>query len=169
MRTHRLVIRSPLLAAVIMIAAALVATPAARAEDQIVRLVSVENGKCLQPVSDSHTQGDAIVQETCNGSVAQQWTDHAVSDGRHLINRSSGLCLDARGTASNGTPIQQWPCNQISNEIWSYGLDQDLLSSGISSGRWTHCIATPGEPDGLPMELRACDGSSAQRWNHPEG
>lgn len=156
--------------AAVGVSAGLVAAPAARAEDAIVKLVSVQSGKCLQPVNASPNRGDAVVQETCNGSVAQQWTDVVVSSSaHHLVNRSSNLCLDARGTASNGTPIQQWPCNQISNELWSFGLGDNILSSGISSGRWTHCVATPGEQDGLAMELRACDGDSSQLWDRPGG
>ena len=90
--------------------------PPARAEDQIVKLVSSADAKCLQPVNGSTAQGAAIVQKTCNGSTAQQWTVHLVSSTKvHLINRASGLCLDARGKAVNGTPIQQWACNSITS------------------------------------------------------
>jgi len=167
MQNHRLV--APLFAAAIATAAALAAAPSAQAENPIVKLVSVQNGKCLQPINGSLNRGDAIVQETCNGSVAQQWTVVSVSSTKsHLVNRSSRLCLDARGKAVNGTPIQQWPCNKISNEIWSFGLKNDLLSSGISN-TFSHCVATPGAQDGLAMELRFCDGNTAQLWNRPEG
>jgi hypothetical protein len=101
---------------VITTAAVLASSLPARAE--IIKLVSVANGKCLQPINASKDRGEAIVQEPCNGSVAQQWTVQYSSNGRyvHLINRSSQLCLDARGKGVDGTPIQQWPCNWISNE-----------------------------------------------------
>ncbi|MGH3967383.1 MAG: RICIN domain-containing protein [Mycobacterium sp.] len=161
---------APLLALGTTLATGSVAAPAAHAEDPIVKLVSVQNGKCLQPINGSLNRGDAVVQQACDGSADQQWTDVVVSStAHHLVNRSSNLCLDARGTATDGTPIQQWPCNQISNELWSFGLDNNLLSSGISSGRWTHCVATPGAQDSLAMELRACDGDSSQLWDRPEG
>jgi len=75
--------------------------------------------------------------------------------------------LDARGNAVNGTPIQQWPCDTISNEIWSFGKNNNQLASGIYNSPSTHCIATPGDQDGLPMELRACDGDISQQWNNP--
>ena len=158
------------LAVGMMIAAVMAVPPTAvHAEDQIVKLVSAQNGKCLQPINGSHNQGDAIVQETCNGSAAQQWTVHAVSaTALHLINRNSGLCMDGRGKAVNGTPIQQWPCNQITNENWSFGIKNNLLSSGIS-GTWSHCVASPGSQNGLAMELRACDGDPSQIWNRPPG
>jgi hypothetical protein len=141
----------------------------AEAEDQIVKLVSVQNAKCLQPVNGSTEPGAAIVQEPCNGSAAQQWTIKPVSSTKvHLVNRSTHLCLDARGKAANGTPIQQWTCNRITNENWSFGITNNLLSSGVSN-TFSHCVATPGAQDGLAMELRFCNGNPAQLWNRPEG
>ena len=163
--SKRLSIKLSLAAGTIL--ASLAAVPHARAEDAIVKLVSAQNGKCLQPINGSHNQGDAIVQQPCNGSTAQQWTVHLVSGTKvHLINRASGLCLDARGKAVNGTPIQQWTCNTITNENWSFGLSNNLLSSGISN-TFSHCIATPGSQNGLPMELRACSSDPSQKWNRP--
>ena len=59
-----------LLTVAVLTAAAMAVATQARAEDDIVKLVSSANGKCLQPINGSHNQGDAIVQETCNGSTA---------------------------------------------------------------------------------------------------
>jgi hypothetical protein len=167
MRNHRHT-TLPLIAA-IATAAVLAVAPPARAEDAIVKLVSSASGKCLQPVNGSHNQGDAIVQVTCNGSAAQQWTVHLVSSTKvHLINRASRLCLDARGKAVNGTPIQQWTCNSISNENWGFGLTNNLLASAVSN-TWSHCIATPGNQNGLAMELRSCSSDNSQHWTRPNG
>ena len=153
----------------IAIAAVASVIPSARAEDDIVKLVSSASGKCLQPVNASHNQGDAIVQETCNGSAAQQWTIRLVSSTKvHIINRASGLCLDARGKAANGTPIQQWTCNSISNENWGFGITNNLLASAVSN-TWSHCIATPGNQDGLAVQLRACSVVATQLWTRPPG
>src|SRR5450756_1385807 len=100
------------LASAITAAASLALVAPARAEDPIVKLVSGQNGKCLQPLNGSSTQGVAIVQQPCNGTAAQQWTVKSVTSTKvHLVNRASNLCLDARGKAANGTPIQQWTCN----------------------------------------------------------
>ena len=159
-----------LFAAVIAIACGVTGASRARAEDQIVKLVSSQSGKCLQPINGSLQHGDAIVQTTCNGSAAQQWTVHVVSPtAYHLINRASNLCLDARGKAVDGTPIQQWACNGISNEDWGFGITNNILSSGINGAAWTHCIATPGSQDGLPMQLRACSLDPSQIWNRNPG
>jgi hypothetical protein len=156
-------------AATMAATAGLAVSSPAQAEDPIVKLVSVQNGKCLQPVDETHGAGEAIVQMTCNGHHAQQWQVTLVSSTKvHLKNIESQLCLDARGGATNGTPIQQWPCNWISNENWNFGITNNLLSSGVSN-TFSHCVATPGAPDGLPMELRFCDGNSSQLWNRPNG
>jgi Ricin-type beta-trefoil lectin domain len=165
MRNHRFVMLSFAVAAVFSV----LAYPS-QAEDPIVKLVNSQSGKCLQPINGSSAQGVAIVQQTCNGSAAQQWTVSNVNSTRvHLMNRSSHMCLDARGGATNGTPIQQWTCNKISNENWSFGITNNLLSSAVSN-TFSHCIATPGTQDGLAMELRACDTKSpAQIWSRPPG
>jgi hypothetical protein len=155
-----------LLFAAITAAGATIPRPA-HAEDVIIKLVNAASGKCLQPVNGSLSQGAAIVQETCNGSVAQQWlVTSALTTKLHVVNRASQFCLDARGKAVNGTPIQQWTCNKITNENWSFGLSNNLLSSGISN-TFSHCVATPGNQDGLAMELRFCDGTPAQQWSRP--
>jgi hypothetical protein len=150
-------------------ALAVASTRPASAEDPIVKLVSSENGKCLQPLNGSNAQGVAIVQQPCNGSTAQQWTVTTVSSTKvHLVNMASHLCLDARGGAVNGTPIQQWTCNKITNENWGFGITNNILSSTVSN-TWSHCIATPGDQDGLPMSLRACSIIPSQIWNRPPG
>jgi hypothetical protein len=167
LRTARLV--TLLSASTIAAASGLALAAPAHAESPIVKLVSVESGKCLQPVDGSLDQGSPIVQEPCDGSAAQQWTVTLVSSTKvHLVNRSSQRCLDARGGASNGTPIEQWTCDWISNENWNFGITDNLLTSAVSN-TFSHCIATPGVQDGLPMELRFCDGDPSQIWNRPNG
>jgi hypothetical protein len=149
-------------------AAGLAVTQPAHAENPIVKLVSVQSpNECLQPASND--QGAAVIQRSCNGTTAQQWTVESVNSTRvHLRNRSSQFCMDAFGPAANGTPIIQWPCNFISNENWSFGITNNLLSSAVSN-TFSHCIASPGAQDGLPMELRFCNGDSSQRWTRPNG
>jgi hypothetical protein len=163
--------------AVLSIAAAMsaatclaVTSPAYADEDPIVKLVSGQSQECLQPAGESHELGVAIVQVGCNGHRAQQWTKTGgvFSDKNKFINRESGLCLDARGGAMNGTPIQQWACGNITNENWSVGGAGNKLISRVSN-TWSHCIATPGIGDNLAMELRVCNTDSSQIWNEPPG
>ncbi len=107
------------------------------------------NGKCLQPEFGSAEQGAAIVQDPCDGSAAQNWTrayDY-VTDTFQFKNEGSQLCLDARGGAADGTPVQQWTCNWISNETGSsscclhnHGGTQDGAAMDI-----IFCNATPAD------------------------
>jgi hypothetical protein len=67
MQHHRILIL--LFAAALVSATVLAFTTAAHAEDAIVKLVSAENGKHLQPINGSLNQGDAVVQQTCHPAV----------------------------------------------------------------------------------------------------
>jgi Ricin-type beta-trefoil lectin domain len=134
-----------------------------------LNLVSVQSGKCLQPLNGSSERGVAIVQATCNGSLAQQWTSAPAdpSSGMTFTNGASGMCLDARGKSAAGTPIQQWPCapgEGISNQFWNYGAKGNELVSEVRPNPNSYCLA-PGNDDGNPMVLQPCDGNSPQLWN----
>jgi hypothetical protein len=169
-------------AAVVIAAGPMTAT--ALADDQIVQFVSVQGGKCLQPAKGSSANGAAIVQVPCDGSAAQFWALHFMSSGTlnehtwyQVINQSTHLCLDARGGAENGTPIQQWPCSGISNEKWSTtncqstpaaatcSVPSEIFNSAVAQDRpYTHCLATPGTGDGVSMVLMACETVPSQQW-----
>jgi len=146
-----------------------VASPA-QAQNLVVSIMNASTGQCLAPRHHNPFEpGDEIVQQPCNGSTAQQWTIVSGPFGsskslNHLINGLSHFCLDARGGAINGTNIEQWPCNQISNENWSFGTadnGNNLLVSRVS-GTSTHCIVSAF--NGV-LQLRACDGSDPnQQW-----
>jgi hypothetical protein len=145
-------------------------TPAP-APTQVVTLMSVSSGECLQPINGSLTQGDAVVQQRCDGSAAQQWTitnlDCSTCTSVHLINGASHLCLDARGDGANGTPIQQWTCDSISNENWNFGERYNQLVSAIPhQPGGPHCLVTPGTQAGQAMVLEYC-GPSSSLWNRP--
>jgi Ricin-type beta-trefoil lectin domain len=150
---------------------ALVVPTVSHAYSAIIELQSNYSGKCLQPANGS--QGAAIVQETCNGSLSQQWTQGpsegsggTSSNAEHYVDRSSGLCLDARGNATNGTPIEQWTCDWISNENWVLGGTQGRaeLFSKVSSGNGGRCVSTPGLVNGDAMQLASCNGASSTYW-----
>ena len=103
----------------------------------------------------------------CNGSLAQQWAVASSSSGFHLVNRFSGLCLDARGGAANGTPVEQWTYDWISNENWSWGngrMSGQVLESGVS-GTYNHCVSSPGEWTWFVQDvyLQSCNGHSFSR------
>jgi hypothetical protein len=69
----------------------------------------------------------------------------------------------------NGTPVQQWTCNSISNENWEPGEDlgDDIppLFSRVS-GTSSYCLDIPGgqQVAGLAMQIYRCNGTEAQQW-----
>jgi hypothetical protein len=160
-----------LLAGVIATGSSLAVTlPSDAAVYGVYQLQSHVSGKCLQPVNGS--QGAAIVQETCNGSVAQQWTQETSASNSNAdwyVNRSSGLCLDARGGPTDGTPVEQWTCDRISNENWSdsvYNTDSNYnLVSEVSSGPGRDSISTPGPANGDAMVLYSNDGATSEAFS----
>ena len=155
------------------IAIAGLSAPAWLAEANTDAIYNFFSNQCLQPINGSTGQGAAIVQEPCNGGAAQQWTEVSVgSNVFHYVNVLSGLCLDARGGAVNGTPVQQWSCNSISNEKWQPGEDvSDEIPPLISrvSGKQLLPRHTRGSGSaGLAMQIYRCNGTLAQQWWFPE-
>ena len=101
---------------------------------------------CLQPADPAGGAGTAIVQEPCViGNQAQHWAPVNIGGSSYeFLNQASGECLDARGGAARGTPVQQWPCNTISNERWSW-------SYNFPNGFW-------------PIDFGGALGEPATRW-----
>ena len=129
---------------------------------------------CLQPAGAADSAGTAIVQEPCdiNGAnPAQHWAPIIIGGSTiELVNQATGMCLDARGGAARGTPIDQWPCNTISNEHWSWphGFPDGFWPLGSQvAGSSGFCLDEPGADRftaGLAMQLYTCNGTSAQAW-----
>jgi hypothetical protein len=126
---------------------------------------------CLQPVNPAGGAGTAIVQQPCSpGNQAQNWAPvNTAGSTYEFVNQVSGMCLDARGGAARGTPIQQWPCGNISNEHWSWphSLPDAFwpLTSQVA-GSSGFCLDVPGASTqaGLGLQLWSCNGTPAQAW-----
>ena len=132
---------------------------------------------CLQPEGASTQLGATIVQMPCDGSAAQQWKSVPAPKAgwSHYVNQLSGLCLDAQGGAANETPIQQWTCDQITNEYWTYtgGPRWPVLYSGVANtgygGTPLFCLDMPYQQTtvNLKMWLYTCNGTMAQGFLGP--
>jgi hypothetical protein len=162
-----------------VLAVALSAKPSATSEPQSP-LVFYNNhtNMCLQPINGSMATGAVIVEEPCNpnaNATAQQWLLIAVGGGYHYKNVLSGLCLDARGKAQKKTPVQQWTCDKITNEVWEpmpyppgpnapKGPGVQLISR--VSGSSGYCLDIPGgqAKSGLAMQIWSCNGTLSQGW-----
>ena len=132
-------------------------------------------GMCFAP--DSPFQGATIVQVTCapdgQRDTLQEW-DFVCFDSScrqfHVVNHGALLCLSTRGGARNGTALELWTCNQISNEKWDFGPSPSgapfELRSRVS-GTTTHCLDVPDGRNtiNLWLQLYDCNGSTAQSWD----
>lgn len=147
-----------------------VATPASAATDVIIQ--NQGNLKCLEPLSGLLDPGVPIVQAPCvPGRAEQLWNRVFDGSGSGVLqyrNKATSLCMDARGGATNGTPIQQWTCNTISNEKWTDAGFVPAFTRVLSrvSGSSSHCLDNPlqGNADNAGMQLFACNGTVAQQW-----
>jgi ricin-type beta-trefoil lectin protein len=134
-----------------------------------IEINSVLDGLCLQPTNKSMERGAAIIQETCTGLPEQRWVWTPRGTVFHLMNGLSGLCLDARGPGADRTPVQQWPCDQISNENWApvvpVGIFKGTLKSRVS-GTSKYCLDVPGGngTPGLAVQIYACNNTVSQIW-----
>ena len=153
-----------------VIAVASSAKPAAAIQPVI--FFNSHTDMCLQPLNKSTAQGAAIVQEPCRPPIeAQEWLYiQNGSAGFHFENALSGLCLDARGKAEDRTPVQQWTCDQISNENWQPEVGPKGQSVGPVlarvSGSDSFCLDIPGgqQTAGLGMQIFRCNGTVSQVW-----
>jgi Ricin-type beta-trefoil lectin domain-like len=126
---------------------------------------------CLQPANPAGGAGTAVVQQPCSvGSQAQNWAPvNTTGTTYEFLNQASGMCLDVRGGAARNTPIEQWPCGNISNEhwIWPHSFPDAFwpLASQVA-GSSGFCLDVPGASTqaGLAVQLYTCNGTAAQAW-----
>jgi hypothetical protein len=136
-----------------------------------ISLATDWSGNCLQPINKSMDPGAAIVEEKCTGVAENVWILIDVGNGSfHLMNGLSGLCLDARGAATNRTPVQQWTCDQITNENWEFlavaGAPYKAVLRSRVSGSSSYCLDVPGgnSAPGTAMQIYTCNNTTSQIW-----
>jgi hypothetical protein len=83
-----------------------------------------------------------------------------------IINRNSGLALDAKGQATtNGTPIQQYTYGAGANQKWTViGLGGGVYKiTGVQSGKVLD-VKGQSTADGAAIQLYTDNGGSNQKW-----
>jgi hypothetical protein len=102
-----------------------------------------------------------------------------VASPAHAATATFVLQNENSGGAVNGTPVQQWTCDSISNENWSSGppvttrqsflgdpgplVTGEELISGVS-GTSSHCVSA-GLFYGVPLSLMSCTSQSWELFN----
>jgi len=73
-------------------------------------------------------------------------------------------CLDVPGTsATPGTRLQIWDCNNGTNQTWTYTTANEL---SVYSGGTRRCLAAEngGASAGTTAVITSCDNGSGQKW-----
>jgi hypothetical protein len=164
-RLHRLAA-----AAVVAIVASL-AVPAAAHAAEPTRMEIINDGsqKCLDVRSEdgSYTPGARVQQYRCKDRDGNQdW--HLTSAGNgyyNVVNTQSGLCLDVTGGGTaDGTPTQQWYCNNTPNQQW--WLDYQGESVRLISAASGKCldVRQGSHDDHAIVQQWTCNGTAAQLW-----
>ena len=137
----------------------------------LLRVGTDAPGMCLQPADPAGGAGTAIVQQPCAGSQAQHWAPLTISGTSYrFLNQASGLCMDVQGGAASRTPVDQWPCNSISNERWSWPHsfpDSFWPIKSQVAGSSSYCLDVPGASTqaGLGMQIYRCNDTAASGFS----
>lgn len=119
---------------------------------------------CVQPLADAES---SLVQVTCNENiVAQRWIFVPNSNGNHIVNQKSGLCVYMNGPVSSGSPVIQSDCTTVTNEDWKVTPPPAVtIIMSRASRRDTNLCLTPESPnpDAL-LRIFTCNCSRAQLW-----
>jgi hypothetical protein len=127
----------------IVVTTSLLGTGAGSASAFSSERVAFENkasGLCLDVEGASKDNGARVILWPCADpsdlTHTNQWWDTGLDASGHTIifNVNSGKCLDdPQSSATPGTGLVQWDCNNNPNQEWS-GLENgvDLLTNGAS-------------------------------------
>jgi hypothetical protein len=118
-------------------------------------------GTCADDSGNSRSKRAKVVIWTCHSTdPAQQWT----SSGGEL--RHNGLCLNAKGKATNGSKVILWMCDGAAAEIWAHtkGSSIELKAHG-----WSLCLTDPQNAtrNGTQLVVSSCRSTPGQHWSMP--
>ena len=128
--------------------------------------------------------GSSVTQHFCDPTFTnknQQWLPISLGgDGYKFQNVATGLCLEARNGAANGTLVPLWDCSSTeSNTRWAWDTpsgesvfpNASEIQSRVS-GSTGYCLDVPGASTaiGLQVQIYRCNGTAAQLFwiTHPE-
>jgi Trehalose utilisation/Ricin-type beta-trefoil lectin domain len=137
-------------------------------------VVNTANGKCVDARGAGKTNGTAIQQFTCNGSIAQGF-QFLQTTGPYLRidnrnNPALGFDVTNVSTADNA-PIQLWTYNGGQNQQWQAvpegnGVYHIVNRNGGTAGTGTKCLTVPNSStaDSTQLVQLSCTGASSQSF-----
>jgi len=130
------------------------------------QLDNMTSGMCADNQGGSLNNGTPIIQWNCSSSnTNQRWQFKSVGNGFfHVVNRTSGLCLNNGGSLTSGTGITQWSCVTSANLEWSLTFRNGWYQ--LKSHKSGMCLDNTGSDDaGVQLVQKSCSSSSSnQMW-----
>ncbi|WP_329031743.1 non-reducing end alpha-L-arabinofuranosidase family hydrolase [Streptomyces sp. NBC_01725] len=155
-RRYPSAVLAAMVAALAVVAAMLVATPAQAAASGALR--GVGSGRCLDVPGAVQTDGTYLQIHDCWNGTNQQWT---LTDANQLTVYGN-KCLDVPGHATTaGTRVQIWSCSGGANQQWRVNSDGTVV--GVESGLCLEVVGA-GTANGTAVQLWTCNGGGNQKW-----
>lgn len=119
-------------------------------------IVSYASNRCIDVKAGSSASGTRLLIWDCKNAAWQKWS---------FVNgtiRSLGMCMNAAGASSDGTPIEIANCDGRSSEMFKLNSSHDIVRSGTSE-----CVDVTGAKttNATLLQLWRCKGSSNQKWH----
>jgi hypothetical protein len=130
------------------------------------RLAVASSGRCLEVEGASQAVDHQVQIADCNNAFNQQWTDQPSEfrNGRIIIARHSGLCLDILGRSQvDRVPAVQSVCKGLSlTGSWVVSSPTPVyFQVRDGSGK---CLDAGGQANGSVVQQFTCNGTVNQQW-----
>nr|WP_305835820.1 endo-1,4-beta-xylanase [Catellatospora sp. IY07-71] len=77
-----------------------------------------------------------------------------------IVGAQSGRCVDVpNASQTNGTRVQLWDCNGLTQQRWTYTASKQLTVYG------SKCLDAAGSGNGSEIQIYSCNGQANQQWN----
>ena len=132
-------------------------------------MIAKHSGKCLDVSGWSNANGGAIVQWNCNGQNNQKWSLRDVGNSQYqVVSRSSGKCLDNRGSKDGGTDVVQNSCAKTPQQLWTRRASASghVQLASVGSGKCLN-VRHYSSAAGAVIEQNTCTNSDSQKWALP--
>ncbi len=132
-------------------------------------LTAKHSGKCIDVSAWSTANGGAIVQYGCHGRDNQKWALRDMGGAQYQVtSRSSGKCLDTRGSTANGAAVVQYDCANSAQQLWTRRTAASGHSQLVNTASGK-CLNVRGYSagDGAVIEQNVCTNSDSQQWALP--
>lgn len=107
-------------------------------DGQVVVLRAKHSDRCVEIPGGATSDGVALAQGECAGLAHQQWLLEATGPFYRVRSLALGKCASvANSGLHDGAEIQQWPCVDDPNQLWTIevGDDDSARFIGVQSGR----------------------------------